>query len=234
MALPKIASPTYDLTVPSSKDTLKYRPFLVKEEKLLLLANESGEDTEIMGAVKQIITNCVFEKLNVDDLAIFDLEYIFLRIRAKSVGEVVNLKLLCPDDEETYVDVSVNLDEVAVQFNEEHESTIQLDDSISLIMRYPQFSFAQESTEGSETEYIFKMIKSCIGTIVDGDTIYERADFTDKDLDTFLESLTSEHFQKMQKFFETMPKLQHEVKFKNPNTKKQQKVTLEGMNAFFE
>ena len=234
MALPKIASPTYDLTVPSSKDTLKYRPFLVKEEKLLLLANESGEDTEIMGAVKQIITNCVFEKLNVDDLAIFDLEYIFLRIRAKSVGEVVNLKLLCPDDEETYVDVSVNLDEVAVQFNEEHESTIQLDDSISLIMRYPQFSFAQESSEGSETEYIFKMIKSCIGTIIDGDTIYERADFTDKDLDTFLESLTSEHFQKMQKFFETMPKLQHEVKFKNPNTKKQQKVTLEGMNAFFE
>jgi len=234
MALPKIASPTYDLTVPSSKDTLKYRPFLVKEEKLLLLANESGEDTEIMGAVKQIISNCVFEKLEVDDLAIFDLEYIFLRIRAKSVGEVVNLKLLCPDDEETYVDVSVNLDEVAVQFNEEHESTIQLDDSISLIMRYPQFSFAQESSEGSETEYIFKMIKSCIGTIIDGETIYERADFTDKDLDTFLESLTSEHFQKMQKFFETMPKLQHEVKFKNPNTKKQQKVTLEGMNAFFE
>jgi len=234
MALPKIASPTYDLTVPSSKDTLKYRPFLVKEEKLLLLANESGEDTQIMGAVKQIISNCVFEKLDVDDLALFDLEYIFLRIRAKSVGEVVNLKLLCPDDEETYVDVSVNLDEVAVQFNEEHENTIQLDDKISLIMRYPQFSFAQESTEGSETEYIFKMIKSCIGTIIDGDTIYERADFTDKDLDTFIESLTSEHFQKMQKFFETMPKLQHEVKFKNPNTKKQQKVTLEGMNAFFE
>jgi len=233
MALPKIASPTYDLTVPSSKDTLKYRPFLVKEEKLLLLANESGEDTQIMGAVKQIISNCVFEKLDVDDLALFDLEYIFLRIRAKSVGEVVNLKLLCPDDEETYVDVSVNLDEVAVQFNEEHENTIQLDDKISLIMRYPQFSFAQESTEGSETEYIFKMIKSCIGTIIDGDTIYERADFTDKDLDTFIESLTSEHFQKMQKFFETMPKLQHEVKFKNPNTKKQQKVTLEGMNAFF-
>ena len=166
-------------------------------------------------------------------MALFDLEYIFLRIRAKSVGEVVNLKLLCPDDEETYVDVSVNLDEVAVQFNEEHENTIQLDDKISLIMRYPQFSFAQESTEGSETEYIFKMIKSCIGTIIDGDTIYERADFTDKDLDTFIESLTSEHFQKMQKFFETMPKLQHEVKFKNPNTKKQQKVTLEGMNAFF-
>ena len=234
MALPKIASPTYDLTVPSSKDTLKYRPFLVKEEKLLLLANESGEDTEIMGAVKQIIGNCVFDKLEVDDLALFDLEYIFLRIRAKSVGEVVNLKLLCPDDEETYVDVSINLDDVKVNFNEEHESTIQLDDSISLIMRYPQFSFAQESTEGSETEYIFKMIKSCIGTIVDGDTIYERADFTDKDLDTFLESLTSEHFQKMQKFFETMPRLQHEVKFKNPNTKKQQKVTLEGMNAFFE
>ena len=234
MALPKIASPTYDLTVPSSKDTLKYRPFLVKEEKLLLLANESGEDTEIMGAVKQIINNCVFEKLEIDDLELFDLEYIFLRIRAKSVGEVVNLKLLCPDDEETYVDVSVNLDDVAVKFHEEHESTIQLDDSISLIMRYPQFSFAQESTEGSETEYIFKMIKSCIGTIVDGDTIYERADFTDKDLDTFLESLTSEHFQKMQKFFETMPRLQHEVKFKNPNTKKQQKVTLEGMNAFFE
>ena len=234
MALPKIASPTYELTVPSSKETVKFRPFLVKEEKLLLLANESDDDVEMINSIRQIITNCTFEKLNVDELALFDLEYVFLKIRAKAVGEIVNLKLLCEDDGETYADVSINLDEVNVVWNDEHTDHIELTDDIGLMMRYPQFDLINLGSGGGETEYIFKMIKNCINQVYEGDTVHERADFTDKDLDAFIESLTSEHFQKLQVFFETMPRLKHEVKFKNPKTKKQNKMTLEGMQSFFE
>ena len=193
MALPKLATPTYELEIPSSKDKLTYRPFLVKEEKILLLANESEEESETINAIKQIINNCTFEKLNVDSLALFDLEYIFLRIRAKSVGEIVSLKLLCSDDNETYADVSLDLEEVNVDFPVNH-----------------------------------------IDQIYDGDMIHERTDFNEQELDEFLESLSSEHFKLLQEFFETMPKLKHEVKFKNPKTKKQNKMTLEGMQSFFE
>jgi len=234
MALPKIATPTYELTVPSSKDTLKYRPFLVKEEKILLLANEANDETEMMVAVKQIINNCTFEGINVDSLALFDLEYVFLKIRSKSVGEIVNLKLLCEDDGETYVDVKINLDDVEVDFNKDHTNQVQITDEICLIMDYPQYEFLNTPTDGSETAFIFKLIKRCIKSIVEGDTVIERADFTDKELDEFLESLTTQHFQKLQEFFETMPRIRHEVKFKNPNTKKQTKITLEGMQSFFE
>ena len=167
-------------------------------------------------------------------MALFDLEYVFLKIRSKSVGEVVNLKLLCEDDGETYADVSINLDEVNVVWNDEHTDHIELTDDIGLMMRYPQFDLINLGSGGGETEYIFKMIKNCINQVYEGDTVHERADFTDKDLDAFIESLTSEHFQKLQVFFETMPRLKHEVKFKNPKTKKQNKMTLEGMQSFFE
>ena len=234
MALPKIAAPQYELTVPSTEETIKFRPFLVKEEKLLLLANESDENNEMINAVRQIITNCTFEKLDIETLALFDLEYVFLKIRAKSVGEVVNLKLLCEDDGETYADVEINLDDVNIVWNDKHTNHIELTDDIGLMMRYPQFDLIDMGGQGGETEYIFKMIKSCINQVYEGDTIHERSDFTDKDLDAFIESLTSEHFQKLQTFFETMPRLKHDVKFKNPKTKKQNKMTLEGMQSFFE
>jgi len=234
MALPKIAAPQYELTVPSTEETIKFRPFLVKEEKLLLLANESDENNEMINAVRQIITNCTFEKLDIETLALFDLEYVFLKIRAKSVGEVVNLKLLCEDDGETYADVEINLDDVNIVWNDKHTNHIELTDDIGLMMRYPQFDLIDMGGQGGETEYIFKMIKSCINQVYEGDTIHERSDFTDKDLDAFIESLTSEHFQKLQEFFETMPRLKHDVKFKNPKTKKQNKMTLEGMQSFFE
>jgi len=234
MALPKIAAPQYELTVPSTEETIKFRPFLVKEEKLLLLANESDENNEMINAVRQIITNCTFEKLDIETLALFDLEYVFLKIRAKSVGEVVNLKLLCEDDGETYADVEINLDDVDIVWNDKHTNHIELTDDIGLMMRYPQFDLIDMGGQGGETEYIFKMIKSCINQVYEGDTIHERSDFTDKDLDAFIESLTSEHFQKLQTFFETMPRLKHDVKFKNPKTKKQNKMTLEGMQSFFE
>jgi len=233
MALPAIAVPTHELEIPSNKEKVTYRPFLVKEEKLLLLANESGQDSEVVNAIKQIITNCTFEKLDVETLALFDLEYVFLNIRAKSVGEVVSLKLLCKDDNETYADVEIDLNDIKVNFPEGHSNKIELTDTIGILMRYPQFNLVRISTAGSDTEYIFKMIKECINTIYDGDTVFERSDFTDKDLDTFLDSLTSDHFKQLQGFFETMPKLTHDVKFKNPKTKKQNKMTLEGMQSFF-
>jgi hypothetical protein len=233
MALPKIATPTYELEIPSSKEKLTYRPFLVKEEKLLLLAMETEKEEDIISAIKTIINNCTFEKVNVDDLPLFDLEFIFLNVRAKSVGEVINLKLLCEDDKETYADVSINLEDIKVDFNDTHTNHIQLNDSVSMIMSYPQYNMMTTPEGGSDTAYVFKIIKQSVSQIVEGETIHEKADFTEKELDEFIESLTSKQFADIQNFFETMPRLRHEVKFKNPKTKKQNKVTLEGMQSFF-
>jgi len=233
MSLPTINVPTYELGIPSTKEKITYRPFLVKEEKILLLANESQDDIEMVNSIKQIITNCTFGKLDIEDLAMFDLEFMFLKIRAKSVGEMVKLQLLCDDDGETYAEVEVNLDDVSVNFPKEHTNKIELTDNIGILMRYPKFNILRLPTDTSETEYIFKMIKACVGQIYDGETVHERSDFNDTELDTFLESLNSEHFKQLQGFFETMPKLSHQVKFKNPNTKKQNKQTLEGLQAFF-
>ena len=233
MALPKIATPTYELEIPSSKEKLTYRPFLVKEEKLLLLAMETEKDEDIVHSIKTIINNCTFEKVNVDDLPLFDLEYIFLNVRAKSVGEVINLKLLCEDDKETYADVSINLEDIKVDFNDTHTNLIQLNDTVSMIMSYPQYNMMTTPEGGSDTAYVFKIIKQSVSQIVEGETIHEKADFTEKELDEFIESLTSKQFADIQNFFETMPRLRHEVKFKNPKTKKQNKVTLEGMQSFF-
>ena len=232
MTLPKIVTPTYELEIPSSKEKITYRPFLVKEEKILLLAQEAGEESDILNAIKQIIKNCTFEEVEVENLALFDLEYIFLNIRSKSVGEKVELKLLCDDDGETYADVTIDLEKIEVDFPEEHTNNIQLTDTISLVMRYPQMSALNLMTD-SDTETIFHMIKTSIRQIIDGETIYEQVDFTEEDLDVFIESLTSEHFKNIQEFFQTMPKLKHVVKYKNPKTKKQNKRTLEGLNSFF-
>ena len=232
MALPKIVTPTYELEIPSSKKKITYRPFIVKEEKILLLAQEAGEESDILNAIKQIIKNCTFEEVEVNDMALFDLEYIFLNIRSKSIGEKVELKLLCDDDGETYADVTIDLEKIEVDFPKEHTNNIQLTDTISLVMRYPQMSALNLMTD-SDTETIFHMIKTSIRQIIDGETIYEQVDFTEEDLDVFIESLTSEHFKNIQEFFQTMPKLKHVVKYKNPKTKKQNKRTLEGLNSFF-
>ena len=232
MTLPKIVTPTYELEIPSSKEKITYRPFLVKEEKILLLAQEAEKDSEMLLALKQIINNCTYEKVEVEKLPMFDLEYIFLQIRAKSVGEVVDLKLLCEDDGETYADVQVNLDEIDVEFTEGHSNSIQLTDEVGIIMSYPQINMMDLSSD-SGTENVFGIIKNSINQITEGETVYERADFTEKDINEFLDSLTTEHFKLIQEFFETMPRLRHEVKFKNPKTKKQNKITLEGLNSFF-
>ena len=234
MTLPVINTPTYELTVPSTKDTLVYRPFLVKEEKILLMAMEEENETQLNRALKQVVNNCTFQKVKVDKLPLFDLEYIFLRIRAKSVGEVAQLSLLCEDDGETYVPIEIDLESIEVEFQEDHNTKIEITDDIGIVMSYPTFEYLDFSVEESDINKLFDIIGSSIHQIFEGETVYERTDFNKKELKTFLESLTSEQFQKVQNFFETMPRLRHTIEIENPKTKVTNTVVLEGLNAFFE
>ena len=232
MTLPTINTPTYELTVPSTKEKITYRPFLVKEEMILLTAMETGGEQDMVLALKQIVNNCLISELDIDHLATFDLEYIFLNLRSKSVGEVATINITCPDDEETQVPVEIPLDEVEVTFPEGHSKKVELTDTIGLTMRYPDFTLASETRE-SNTEYLFDMIKGCIAQITEGETVHERVDFNEKELDTFLDSLSTKQLEGVQNFFETMPKLSHEITVTNPKTKKENKITLEGLDAFF-
>jgi hypothetical protein len=233
MALPKINVPTYELEVPSTKDKITYRPFLVKEEKILLLALEENDEMTIARALKQIVNNCTYDNLSVNDMPLFDLEYIFLNIRAKSVGEAAEIKLLCPDDEKTYVDVSIPLEDVKVQFTKGHDKNIKLTDSITVVMRYPTYELLGVDDTDMTIEKTFKLIGDCTDKVIDGETIHERADFNDKDLQEFYDGLETKQFQDVQNFFETMPKLKHTVEVVNPKTKKKSKITLEGLQSFF-
>ena len=232
MTLPIINTPTYELTVPSTKEKITYRPFLVKEEKILLTAMETGGEQDMVLALKQIVNNCLLSEIDIDHLATFDLEYIFLNLRSKSVGEVATINITCPDDEETQVPVEIPLDEVEVTFPEGHSNKVELTDTIGLTMKYPDFTLASETRE-TNTEYLFDMIKGCIAQITEGETVHERVDFNEKELDTFLDSLSTKQLEGVQNFFETMPKLSHEITVTNPKTKKENKVTLEGLDAFF-
>ena len=232
MTLPIINTPTYELEVPSTKEKLTYRPFLVKEEKILLTAMETGGENDMVNALKQIITNCLHKEIDLDSLATFDLEYIFLNLRSKSIGEIATVNVTCPDDNETQVPVEIPLDDIEVTFPEGHTNRIELTDTIGMTMRYPDFTIASIQRE-SNTEFLFEMIKGCIVQITEGETVHERIDFTDKDLDVFLDSLNSKQLEGVQNFFETMPKLRHEISVTNPKTKKKNKITLEGLDAFF-
>ena len=234
MTLPVINTPTYELEIPSTKEKLTYRPFLVKEEKILLMAMEEEKDTQLNKALKQVVHNCTFEKVDVGKLPLFDLEYIFLRIRAKSVGEVAKIQVLCEDDGETYVPVEIDLESIEVEFQEDHSNKIELTDEIGIEMGYPTFEFLNFNAGETEVNQLFDIIGSSIVRVYEGETVYEKADFSKKDLKTFLESLTSKQFLKLQKFFETMPRLRHKVEVINPKTKKKNEITLEGLQAFFE
>jgi len=234
MTLPVINTPTYELTVPSTKDTLVYRPFLVKEEKILLMAMEEENETQLNRALKQVVNNCTFQKVKVDKLPLFDLEYIFLRIRAKSVGEIAKLQILCEDDGETYVPTEIDLESIEVEFQEDHNTKIEITDDIGIVMSYPTFEYLDFNVEGSDINKLFDIIGSSIHQIFEGETVYERTDFNKKELKTFLESLTSEQFKKVQNFFETMPRLRHKIEIENPKTKVTNTITLEGLQAFFE
>ena len=235
MALPVINVPTYKAKIPSTEEEVTFRPFLVKEEKILLLALEDGGDDSIAQAIKQIINNCTFEKIEPDKLATFDLEYVFLRIRAKSVGEMAKVQVLCEDDGETYVEVEVPLEKIEVEFPKGHTNKITLTDDIGVTMSYLDMTDMYRGMEEGQNAIDFSMglIKKSIGQVTEGEVVHERADFSDKDLDTFLESLTTDQFSNLQNFFETMPRLSHTVTVTNPNTKKKSKVTLEGINSFF-
>ena len=235
MSLPVINAPTYELAIPSTKEKIKYRPFLVKEEKILLLAMEEDDEKTITVALKQIIENCTDGKIDVDKLALFDLEFIFLRIRAKSVGENVQDSLLCQDDGETYVPVEIPLEEIKVMHTKGHKNKIKLTKDIGITMRYPQLNMMAMQSQGDTptVEQTFNILGDCIENITEGETVHERADFNDEELKTFLESLNTKQFQSIQQFFETMPKLQHIVEVENPKTKVMNTITLEGMQSFF-
>ena len=235
MALPVINVPTYSVKIPSTKEDVTFRPFLVKEEKILLLALEEGGDDSIARAIKQIINNCTFEKVNVESLATFDLEFMFLRIRAKSVGEIAKIQVLCEDDGETYTEVEVPLEKVKVDFPKGHTSTIKLNEDVGVVFKYPDMAdmYKGIGEDQSTIDFSLEIIKKAINQINEGETVHERADFSDKELGDFLESLTSEQFTKLQEFFETMPRLSYSTEVINPNTKKKNKVTLEGLNSFF-
>ena len=233
MALPKLNTVTYDLTLPSSGQKLEYRPFLVKEQKTLMIAQESGDNKQIEKAFAQIINDCVLDDVDPYAMPMFDVEYVFLRIRGKSVGEKVKLSLLCPDDEKTRVDVEVNLEEVDVQMSVDHNNTIELSDGISMVMRYPCLKDMAGFDEEGEITNLFEMIKRCVQEVRQGETVYNRVDISDKELDEFIGSMTSDNFEQVTNFFNTMPKLIHVVEVKNPKTKKKSEIPIEGLQSFF-
>ena len=236
MALPKLNTPTYELEVPSTDDKIKYRPFLVKEEKILLMAIESTKNEEIVRAVKDIVSECTFNKLDVANMPMFDVEYIFLNIRAKSVGETSKIKVLAPDDKKTYIETEVNLTDVQVQVDDDHTNKIELTDDMGIIMTYPTIdSFQEAGIQNVKASNMLDIIASCILQIYEnkGEKVYQAKDQTKKELTEFIEQLNTKQFRELQKFFDTMPKLKHTIKVKNPKTKKSSDVVLQGLNDFF-
>ena len=238
MPLPKIAAPTYELELPSTEETIQYRPFLVKEEKLLVIALESEDTKQITTAIKTVIKNCILTKgIKVENLPTFDIEYLFLNIRGKSVGEELDVNIICPDDGETEVSVMINLEDIEVQKNDEHEKKIKIDDSIMIEMKYPSLDqFIKNNFDFNKRNAMdqsFELIASCIGTIFTEEEAWSTADCSKKEITEFLESMNSSQFKGIEKFFETMPKLSHKVKVRNPKTKVESEVVLEGLASFF-
>ena len=235
MALPKLDTPVYELEQPSTGETIKYRPFLVKEQKILMMAQESNDDKQIKEALAGLISNCTFSKVDPFKVPIFDVEFLFLRIRGKSVGEKIDLSLLCPDDNETRVNKSVNLEEIGVNMKVGHTNEIDITDNIKIIMRYPTLDdMSDMSADANNIEDVFSMIRRCVHEIHDDKKVYNRVDISDKELEEFIDSLTGEQFEEVGGFFETMPKVQHSVEVTNPKTKKKGEVIIEGIQSFFD
>ena len=238
MPVPKIAAPTYTLELPSTGQEINYRPFLVKEEKVLVIALESEENKQITNAIKTVIKNCILTKgIKVETLPTFDIEYLFLNIRGKSVGEEIEVNVICPDDEVTQVPVTIDLDDIQVQKNDEHTNKIKLDDTLMMEMKYPSldefiknnFDFNDENS----MDQSFNLIASCVSNIFSEDEVWAAEDCTKKELKEFLEQMNSAQFKDIEKFFETMPKLSHKIKITNPKTKVESEVVLEGLASFF-
>ena len=238
MPLPKIATPTYELELPSSGETIKYRPFLVKEEKVLVIALETEDNKQITNAIKAVLKSCVLTKgLKVEKLPTFDIEYLFLNIRGKSVGEEIEVNIICPDDEKTQVPVVIDLDDIEIQKNDEHTNKIKVDENIMMEMAYPSLDqFIKNNFEFDEKNAMaqsFELIATCIDKIYTEEEVWAATDCTKKEMSEFLESMNSTQFKEIEKFFETMPKLSHTVEVTNPKTKKKSEVVLEGLASFF-
>lgn len=238
MPLPKISTPSFFLTLPSTGKEIKYRPFLVREEKLLLLALESEDTKQITEAIKTVLKNCIETRgVKVETLPTFDIEYLFLNIRGKSVGEEIEVNIICPDDGETEVSVKINVDEIEVQKFDGHDKNIKLDDNISIEMKYPSLDeFIKNNFDFNATndlDQAFDLISSCIDKIYTKDEAWSTSDVTKKEMQEFLDQMNSSQFKLIEKFFETMPKLSHKVEVLNPNTKVKSEVLIEGLTSFF-
>ena len=234
MGLPKLNSANYELSLPSTGATIKYRPFLVKEQKALMIAQESEDDKVIENTFAQIITDCVEDKVDPYKMPMFDIEYVFLKIRSKSVGEIAELRVTCPDDEETKVNVSIPLEEVDVQMTKDHTNVISLTDDINVIMRYPCLGDMKGFNALGETKSLFEMVKRCIHEVHDGKEVYRRVDMSEKDLEDFIDSMSSKNFESVGEFFSSMPKLSYDLEVVNPKTKVKSVVPIEGLQSFFE
>ena len=236
MALPKLGYPTYELELPSNGKTVKYRPFLVKEEKVLLMALESQDEKQVTSAVKDLIKNCVISRIKVDSLPSFDLEYMFLKIRAASIGEVINLTVTCLDDNETKVEAEININEIEVFKPEGHNSKIMFDDKTGIVMKYPsmkQFIEREFLQKDMGTEEVYGFIAESIDQIFTEDEVFDSSTTTKKEFRTFVENLTTKQFEKIQQFYTTSPKLTHKFTVVNPNTGKESEYTIEGLQSFF-
>jgi hypothetical protein len=233
MALPKLATAKYELKLPSTGQQIEYRPFLVKEEKILLTAQSTGEDADMLRAVEQIIENCTFGALKTGELPFFDIEYVFIKLRSKSIGEVATVKLLCPDDNTTRVEVDINLDNVECVRDVSHNAEIKLTDDVGIKLDYPRIDSIAAMTKVSDSDAGFAIVKQCISQIYDKENVYAKSDMDSKELDDFIDSLSHSQFEQVQEFFNTMPKVKHAVKVKNPNTGVESEVVVEGMQNFF-
>jgi|TARA_B100001173_G_scaffold4817_1_gene4292 hypothetical protein len=238
MPLPKIATPTYELELPSTGQSIKYRPFLVKEEKVLVIALESEDNKQITNAIKAVLKSCILTKgVKVESLPTFDIEYLFLNIRGKSVGEELEVNVICPDDEKTTVPVIINLDEIEIQKNENHSNKIKVDSNIMMELKYPSLDeFIKNNFDFNDKNAMdqsFDLIAACIDKVYTEDEVWATADCTKKEVKEFLESMNSQQFKEIEAFFETMPKLSHTIKVTNPKTKVKSDVVLEGLASFF-
>jgi len=232
MALPKLESPVYETELPSTGKKIKYRPFLVKEQKIILMAQESKSATETMRSMSSLISACTFNEIDALTSPLFDIEYLFLRIREKSVGANVNLIITCPDDGKTKVPVKVNLEDINVQMTVGHSNEIEISKDMKLIMKYPLLSDVAKVDAQNETDSVFSILQQCVHELHHGDTVYNRVDMSDKDLEEFIDSFSTKQFEMVTQFFETMPKLRHVVSVVNPETKVKSEVVIEGLDSF--
>ena len=231
--LPKLDTPTYRLTLPSTGDEIQYRPFLVKEQKILMMAQESEDDQQILDAVTSLVRTCTFDKIDANNSPMFDVEYIFLQIRGKSVGENVQLKLICPDDEKTSVDVEVDINDIAVQMTDNHTNEIKITDTVKIFLNYPLLRDMKGIlAETSQMQQIFSMLTKCVHEIHYGEQIFNKIDISEKDIDEFIDQLTTDQFKGITNFFDTMPKLRHVIPITNPKTKVESEVVVEGLASF--